>query len=57
MGFQLYVTAAAKMKEKKVLYAKVLYSYKPQASGELKLHAGDTIKDVVKLSKGWCKVS
>lgn len=45
------------MKEReKVLYAKVLYSYKPRDVGELRLHVGDTITNVVRLSKGWCKV-
>lgn len=48
--------AAMEKKEKKVKYAKVLYDYKPQAAGELKLHTGDTIKNVERLSKGWCKV-
>ena len=44
------------MKKGKVLYAKVLHDYKPQEPGELRLHAGDTIKDVTRLAKGWCKV-
>lgn len=39
------------------MYAKVLYNYKPQEAGELRLYAGDTIKDVTKLNKGWCKVN
>ena len=44
-------------KAKKVLYAKVLYPYKPQAAGELRLRVGDTVKNVTRLAKGWCKVS
>ena len=43
--------------KEKIIYAKVLYSYKPKGAGELRIHVGDTIKDVVRLKKGWCKVS
>ena len=43
-------------KKEKILYAKVLHAYKPQAAGELRLRTGDTIKNVVRLEKGWCKV-
>ncbi len=42
--------------QSKVLYAKVITSYKPRDSGELRLHVGDTITDVVRLAQGWCKV-
>lgn len=41
---------------KKLIYAKVLYDYKPHGAGELRLYAGDTIKKVTRLNKGWCKV-
>lgn len=43
-------------KEKKIMYAKVLHDYKPHGAGELRLYAGDTIKDITRLNKGWCKV-
>lgn len=35
----------------------MLYNYKPRGAGELRLYVGDTIKNVTRLNKGWCKVS
>ena len=43
--------------QNKIVYAKALHNYKPRAAGELRLHVGDTIKNVTRLNKGWCKVS